>query len=161
MRQLNLFLVFLCYKQHLTVNLQKISKTRKSLKKNSNFWKKAKVKLSVGECSYYVFLMVRIKSSLYVSTKIWHGAPKSFLLAEASFLLRSLDWRVLEKRPQSWIETHFDPTAVHNLGRHSSKRMPHDMFADCDLSPLCSAHSFIALPLLLSEPTQHQVSRVD
>ena len=23
-----------------------------------------------------------------------------------------------------------------------SNRMPHDMFADCDLSPLCPAHSF-------------------
>ena len=40
---------------------------------------------------------------------------------------------------------------------HSSNRMSHDMFADCDLSPLCPAHSFTAIPLL-SEPTQHEVS---
>ena len=57
------------------------------------------------------------------------------------------------KRPPPWLETGFDQTVVHNLGRHSSNRMPHDMFADCDLSPLCSAHSFTVIPLLLSEPT--------
>ena len=38
--------------------------------------------------------------------------------------------------------TRFDPSVFHNLGRHSSNRMPHDMFADCDLSPMCSGHSF-------------------
>ena len=42
---------------------------------------------------------------------------------------------VRERSPLPWIETHFDPTAVHNLGRHSSNRMPHDMFADYNLSP--------------------------
>ena len=52
------------------------------------------------------------------------------------------------------VETHFDPTAVHNLARHSSKRLAHDMFADYDLSPLCSAHPFTVIPLLFSEPTQ-------
>ena len=40
-----------------------------------------------------------------------------------------------------------DPTAVHNLGRHSSNRMPHDMFADFNLSPLCPTHSFTVIPM--------------
>ena len=57
-----------------------------------------------------------------------------------------------------WIETRFYPSAVHNRARHSSNRMPHDMFTDCDLSPLCLAHSFTVIPLLLSEPTQPEVS---
>ena len=70
-----------------------------------------------------------------------------------SILLNS-DVETVCRLPLSWVETHFDPTAVHNLGRHSSNRMPHEMFADCDLSPLCPAHSFIVIPLLLSEPTQ-------
>ena len=30
-----------------------------------------------------------------------------------------------------WVETHFDPNAVRDLGRHCSKRTPHDIFADC------------------------------
>ena len=59
------------------------------------------------------------------------------------------------------VETHFDPTAVHNLRRHSSNRMPHDMFADCDLSPLCLAHRITVIPLLLSESTQREESRED
>ena len=58
------------------------------------------------------------------------------------------------KRRLPWVQACFDPTAVHN-------RMPHDMFADCDLSPRCPAHSFTVLPLLLSEPTKHKVSRED
>ena len=37
------------------------------------------------------------------------------------------------------------------------ERMPHDMFADCDLSP----HSFTVIPLLLREPIQPEVSRED
>ena len=64
-----------------------------------------------------------------------------------------------EKTPLPWVKTHFDPTAVHNLGRHSSNRLSHDMFAECDLSPLCPTHSFILIPLLSSEPTQHELSR--
>ena len=39
-------------------------------------------------------------------------------------------------------------------GRHCLKRMSHDMFADCDLGPLCLAHSFSITPLLLSEHVQ-------
>ena len=37
------------------------------------------------------------------------------------------------------------------------------MFADCDLSPLCLAHSFTVhvILLLLSELTQHEVSHDD
>ena len=31
--------------------------------------------------------------------------------------------------------------------------MPHDMFADCDLSPLCPAHSFTVILLLLRGET--------
>ena len=60
-----------------------------------------------------------------------------------------------------WVETHFDRTAVHNLGQHSSNHMPHDMFVGCDLNSLCPAHSFTVFPLLLSEPTQREVSRED
>ena len=60
-----------------------------------------------------------------------------------------------------WVETRYDPTAVHNLGRHSSNRMPRDMFADCDLSLLYPVHCFTVIPLLLSEPTQHEVSCED
>ena len=64
---------------------------------------------------------------------------------------------------ESGMETHFDPTAVtHNLGLQCSNRMPHDtcntMFADCDLSPLCPTHSFTVILLLLSKPTQDEVS---
>ena len=59
------------------------------------------------------------------------------------------------------VKTRLYPTAVHNLGRDSSNRMPHDMFANCDLSPLCLAHSFTVIPLFLSEPTQHEVSLED
>ena len=83
------------------------------------------------------------------------------LLALVSFRLRSLGRRVQEKRPMPWVETYFDPTIVHNLGLHSSNRMPHDMFADCDLSPPCPAHSFVVFPLLLGEPTQQDVARED
>ena len=36
-------------------------------------------------------------------------------------------------------------SSVHNLGRDCSKRMSHDMFADCDLGPLCLAHSFTVI----------------
>ena len=42
-----------------------------------------------------------------------------------------------------------------------ANRMRHDMFADCDLSPQCPTHSFTVIPLLLSEPTQHEVWRKD
>ena len=51
--------------------------------------------------------------------------------------------------------------AVHNLGRHSSNRMPHDVVADCDLSPLRPAHSLTIILLLLSEPKEQEVSRED
>ena len=37
--------------------------------------------------------------------------------------------------------------------------MPRDIFDDFDLSPLCPAHSFTVIPPLVSEPTQHEVSR--
>ena len=33
--------------------------------------------------------------------------------------------------------------------------MTHNMIADCDLSPLCLAHSFTEIPLLLSATAQH------
>ena len=62
------------------------------------------------------------------------------LLAEVAFLLRSLSLRVRENRHLPWVETHFDTSAVHDLGRDYSKRMSHDKFADCDLGPLCFAH---------------------
>ena len=39
--------------------------------------------------------------------------------------------------------------------------MPHNKSADCDLSPLCPAHSFKVIPLLSSEATQHDVSSED
>ena len=54
-------------------------------------------------------------------------------------------------RPLPWVEPHFDATTIHNLGRDSSYLMPHDtcMFADCELSLLCPAHSFKVIPLLL------------
>ena len=48
-----------------------------------------------------------------------------------------------------------DPTAVYDHGWHCSKRMPYDMFVDCDLSPLSLAHSFTIIPSLLSEFAQH------
>ena len=51
------------------------------------------------------------------------------------------------------VETQSDPTAVQNLGQHSSNRIPHDMFTDGDFGPLCPAHSFTVIPLLLSEST--------
>ena len=47
------------------------------------------------------------------------------------------------------------------MSQHSSNSMLHEMFADCDLSPLCSAPYFTVSPLMLSEPTQHEVSRED
>lgn len=61
--------------------------------------------------------------------------------------------RVRKKRPLPWIETHFDPTAVHHLGRLYA--CPMICFADCDLSPLCLVHSFTIIPLLWSEPALH------
>ena len=83
-----------------------------------------------------------------------------FLLAEASFLFA---FAVLTSRgKRAWVETHFDPTAVHDLGRgRSSNRMLHDRFADCDKNSLCLANYFTVIPLLLSEPTRHKVSRED
>ena len=65
----------------------------------------------------------------------------------------------LTKRSLPWVEIHFDQTAVHNLGQHSSNCMSHDIFAYCDLKQLYHAHSFTKIiPLLLSKPTQHEVS---
>ena len=46
------------------------------------------------------------------------------------------------KKPPPWVETHFDPTVVHDRRWHCSKCMPHDMFTDCDVSPLCPTHSY-------------------
>ena len=81
------------------------------------------------------------------------------LLAEVSSLC--ICWAdEYGKRDLPWVKTRCYPTAVHNLGRDSSNHIPHDMFADCDLSPLCSMHSFTVIPLL-SGPTQHEVSRED
>ena len=76
------------------------------------------------------------------------------------FLL-SLGWGVQERRPLPLVQTHFNPTAIHNLGRYSLNCMNHYMFAYCDLSPLCPSGSFTVIPLLLSEPTQNEISRED
>ena len=57
------------------------------------------------------------------------------LLAEVSFLFAFAGPTSTEKRPLPWVEIHFDPTAVH------------------------PAHTYIVIPLLLSKPTQHDVSR--
>ena len=46
-----------------------------------------------------------------------------------------------------------------HLERCSSNRMLHCIFADCDLSPLCPALPFAFIPLLFSDPTQHEVPR--
>ena len=86
---------------------------------------------------------------------------KLLLLSQLEEISFSFALTGLTKRPLPLVETHFDPTAVRNLGRHCSKRMPHDMFADCNLSPLYPAHSFTAILLLFREPTQHEVSRED
>ena len=85
---------------------------------------------------------------------------KLLLLSQLEEISFSFALTGLTKRPLPLVETHFDPT-IHNLGRHSSNRMPHDMFADCNLSPLYPAHSFTVIPLLLRELTQHEVSRED
>ena len=76
------------------------------------------------------------------------------LLGEVSFLFAFA--RLTS--PMPLVETQSDPNAVHNLGWHSSHRIPHDMFADCDLSQLSSTHSFAVIPLLLSEPAQREVT---
>ena len=81
------------------------------------------------------------------------GSSFCSLLAEISFLFAFTVLMSTGKRPVPWVDTHFDPTAVPNLGRHSSNRMPHDMFHDCGLNPL--------FPLFLIESTQHEVSRED
>ena len=44
-------------------------------------------------------------------------------------------------------------------GTEFQMSMPHEMFADCDLSPLCPARSFVNSAMVISEPTQHEVSR--
>ena len=63
----------------------------------------------------------------------------SFPASRGPFSFAFAGWRVRTKTPLSF----------HNLGRHSSNGIPYDMFADCHLGPLCSAHS-------LSELTQHE-----
>ena len=52
-----------------------------------------------------------------------------------------------EKKLLPWIENGFDLTAVHCLGRLYLKRMPLELFADRNLSPLRLAHFFTLLPL--------------
>ena len=56
------------------------------------------------------------------------------------------------------VETHPDSTAVHNLGRHSSNLMPHDMFADSDLSLLCPV--VLAFILILTARSQKHLTMV-
>lgn len=93
-----------------------------------------------------------------VLIKIWYsstfGAAVGFpWLVEVSFFAFTGMTNV-GKTPLPWFKTNFDPNAIHDLGRHCSKRMPRDMFADCELSPLCLEYSFIVIPLLLSELAQ-------
>ena len=45
--------------------------------------------------------------------------------------------------------------ALLSLGQEKSSGVE----IDCDLSSLCPAHYFTVIPLFLSEPTQHEVSR--
>ena len=107
---------------------------------------------------------VNFSIAYFRETTAWNQRKKILNQLRSLFLVADLSCFciVRKKKPLPWVEARFYPTAVHNfLGRDSSNRMPHDMFADCDLSPLCLAHSFTVIPLLLSEPTQHEVSHED
>ena len=73
-----------------------------------------------------------------------HGFPASRSLF--SFCVRWAD----EYEKRAWVETHFNPTAVNDLGRgHSSNRMLHDLFVECDKSLLCLANYFTVIPLFV------------
>ena len=95
--------------------------------------------------------------------KTCENRGSSSLLAEFSFLFAFAGLREFGKRDLchgSKLTLIHQPPSTTSDGTLQTA-CSNDTFANCDLSPLCPAHSFTVIPLLLSEPTQHEVSRED